>query len=272
MNQAGRPLTHSPNAHQALTFPNIYTIASGKGGVGKTWCSITLSSLLAKAGKKVLLFDGDIGLANIDIQLGLNPKYDLCDLLAQKCDLEQVITHFSDQGDMGQKVAFDILPGRSGSGILANLSPQQHQMIFHSFKTVSQNYDFVLIDLGAGIDHSIRNIGRVALHQLLVVTTEPTSLTDAYAYIKVMHQMNPGFQFQILVNRAPSEQVGQQTFATLSKVCETYLQLQVQLAGILEEDSHISKAIRQQRAMVSVFPNSKSIQQLDKICKTSFKN
>lgn len=259
------------NIHPIHTpaLPNIYVIASGKGGVGKTWCSITLSTLLAKAGKRVLLFDGDIGLANIDIQLGLNPTHDLYDLLSKKCGLKTSITHYSDKSDT-QKVGFDILPGRSGSGLLANLSRQQQQLLSNSFHTLSRNYDAVIVDLGAGVDCSIRNLGKIGLNQIIVTTTEPTALTDAYAYIKIMHHMNPEFRFQILVNRAPNKKMGMQTFKTLQKVCESYLNFAPTLAGVLEEDTNISQAIRRQKSMLMTFPNSKSLKQLEKIRETIF--
>jgi len=248
---------------------NIYVIASGKGGVGKTCCSITLASLLSKSGKKTLLFDGDIGLANIDIQLGLNPEYDLCDLLSQKCDLKSVITHYTDESET-QKIQLDILPGRSGSGMLGNLSPQQYSILFSSFKTLSSEYDIILIDLGAGVDHAMRNLAKIGQNQLVVVTTEATSLTDAYAYIKVMHHINSQFKFQILVNRAPNEKAGTQTFNTLQKVCETYLSLDIFLAGIIEEDQNFSQSIRLQKSMPLAFPHSKSIKQLNKIQRNIF--
>ncbi len=254
------------NASKESALPAVTVIASGKGGVGKTWCSITLATLAAKAGKKILLFDGDIGLANVDIQLGLNPKYDLYDYLSHTCEMEKAITTFSNDN-----ASFDILAGRSGSGILSNLSPQQRQDIHKLFESSALKYDHIIIDLGAGIDQSIRNLGKFGATQVIITTTEPTALTDAYAYIKVMHQLNPGFNFQILVNRAPNEQAGMRTYNTLKKVCETYLELSPSLGGIIDEDSHISQSIRMQKNISTAFPNSKSVKQLKKIQETLFR-
>ncbi|MDX2223491.1 MAG: AAA family ATPase, partial [Rhodospirillaceae bacterium] len=156
----------------------IIAVASGKGGVGKTFISITLSHALARRGQKTLLFDGDLGLANVDIQLGYMPQYDLGSVVAGKIPLNQAASHFEAGG-------FDVIAGRSGSGSLANIPLSRLQMLGEDIQLLASRYDRVIIDLGAGVEKSIRQLARAADTIIVVTSDEPTSLTDAYAFIKV---------------------------------------------------------------------------------------
>lgn len=157
---------------------NVIAIASGKGGVGKTWLAITLSHALARAGRKTLLFDGDLGLANIDIQLGLSEVRDVGLALSGKARMAQCVTRVS-------SVGFDVLAGRSGSGALATLPAPRVERIGQELLTLAEKYDHLLIDLGAGVDRTVQLLASRADTCLLVVNDEPTSLTDAYAFIKL---------------------------------------------------------------------------------------
>ena len=176
----------------------LIAVASGKGGVGKTWFAITLAHALARGGERVLLFDGDLGLANVDIQLGLMPRRDLGSVFDGDISLKGSVQGFEAGG-------FDIVAGRSGSGSLANLSVPRLAELVTDMEKLAAGYDRVVIDLGAGIDRTIRLLAARAATILVITNDEPTALTDAYAFIKMMHADKPGAGLQIVVNAAASD-------------------------------------------------------------------
>ena len=230
---------------------NVLAVASGKGGVGKTWFAITLSHALARAGRKVLLFDGDLGLANVDIQLGLMPKVDLGSVVAGRMTLNQAMTHFPDGG-------FDIIAGRSGSGTLANIPLSRLQMLGDDLVVLSNSYDKVVVDLGAGVEKTTRNFAQQAGTVLVVTTDEPTSLTDAYAFIKVTHIERPGTDMRIVVNMANSTREGERIYSTLLKACEGFLKISPPLAGVIRRDLKVRESIRNQTPILTRSPNAEA--------------
>lgn len=232
------------------TLPNnnIIAIASGKGGVGKTWLSITLSHLFARSGRRALLFDGDIGLANVDVQLGLMPKKDLGNVFDGKATLEEVITHYNG--------GFDIIAGRSGSTRLASVSLQSLSRIKEQMLGVAKNYDMVIIDLGAGIEQYVQFMASIASRCVVVITDEPTSLTDAYAFIKLCTTKLQNPNIQIVVNQAQTQKDGERTFAALSKACENFLKVKPTLLGIVRKDNKVRDAIRSQSSLLEKAPHT----------------
>ena len=227
---------------------NIIAVASGKGGVGKTWLSITLSQLFARSGRKILLFDGDIGLANVDVQLGLTPQRDLSQVLRGGSLLEDVVTHYP--------LGFDIIAGRSGSTTLANLSPEKLFTIKNQLLNLAKQYDYVIIDLGAGIEQYVQFMASMASNCIVVVTDEPTSLTDAYAFIKLCTTKLQKTQINIVVNQAITQKEGEATYNALSKACESFLKFSPALLGIVRKDNKVREAIRAQAPIVEKSPNS----------------
>lgn len=228
---------------------NIYAIASGKGGVGKTFLSITLSQALAKLRRRTLLFDGDFGLANVDIQLGIMPDRDLGNVMNNKVTLEQAIYRYK-AGD------FDIIAGRSGVANLANLTPLQLATLRNSLFQLSDVYDDVLIDLGAGVDRTMRLISAYAGHYLVVTNAEPTSLTDAYAFIKMTRYEDPDADIRIIINSADSHKDGERTYNTIARACLEFLKVKPMLAGIVRRDKRVPEAIRHQTPMFTYSPYS----------------
>ncbi|MDX1400281.1 MAG: MinD/ParA family protein [Kiloniellales bacterium] len=229
--------------------PKIVSIASGKGGVGKTWFSITLAQALARLGRNVLLFDGDIGLANVDIQTGLDPAQDLRGVIDGHYSLDDAICSCGDTG-------FDVIAGRSGSGSRASISNANLHFLMNEIFRVSQGYDHVLLDLSAGIDEAVRTLVCRADVTYLVTNDEPTAITDAYALMKLTYQERPDADLRVVVNMAPSQSGGQKTFATLSKVCNTFLSKEPALAGIIRRDEKVGHAIRRQSPLLTRYPGS----------------
>jgi flagellar biosynthesis protein FlhG len=232
-----------------LRAHNVVAVASGKGGVGKTWLSITLTHTLARMGRRAVLFDGDLGLANVDIQLGLVPTNDLGSAIEGTVPLAAVAERFEDGG-------FDIIAGRSGSGNLANLTPARLGELRRDLLEVSRGYDAMVIDLGAGVDRTVRHLAGIAATTLVVTTDEPTALTDAYAFLKVSRQANPKADLRVVVNMAGSVRDGERTYGTILKACQNFLKFSPPLAGIVRRDQKVRDAIRSQTPILTRSPGA----------------
>lgn len=238
------------------TSANMLAVASGKGGVGKTWLSVTLSQALARSGRRVLLFDGDLGLANVDIQLGLHPDNDLGGVLDGSYGLKEATVAHPSGG-------FDVIAGRSGTGSLANIPAGRLQQLMDDLAALAPAYDRVILDLGAGLDRTVRQLAGLARTSLVVATDEPTSLTDAYAFIKLAHMQNPKADLRIVVNMATSPAEGERTYATLLKACESFLKISPPLAGVIRRDSKVKDSIRHQVPILTRHPNSEAAQDIE---------
>jgi flagellar biosynthesis protein FlhG len=229
----------------------ILAVASGKGGVGKTWFSITLAHAFARTGRRALLFDGDIGLANVDIQLGLVPQSDLGSVIAGRASLDDTI--------LRHEGGFDVLPGRSGSGSLAALSTEALEGVIAAFIQAASRYDAVILDLGSGVDAAVRRLAAISDLLLVVATEDPTSLTDAYAVLKLYDQdrkaLGPA-NVRIVVNQASSTAAGARVYATLGRACERFLGRSPQLAGVIRRDERVRDAIRRQTLLLQRHPTS----------------
>ncbi|MFO0997604.1 MAG: MinD/ParA family protein [Alphaproteobacteria bacterium] len=227
----------------------ILAIGSGKGGVGKTWFSITLAHALARAEQRALLFDADLGLANVDIQLGLLPKRDLGDVVNQRITLGDAAMRF----EAGH---FDIVPGRSGSLGMATLGPDRRADLVRQIRGLTARYQWIILDLSAGIDDAVSSLAATATTCLVLCTDEPTSLTDAYAFIKLMRRRQAATAIQIVVNQASSREAGQRTFETLRRSCETFLNFAPELLGVVRSDPRVADAIRHQTSLLTRHPAS----------------
>ncbi|MEK9725555.1 MAG: MinD/ParA family protein [Rhodospirillaceae bacterium] len=237
---------------------NMIAIASGKGGVGKTWFSITLAHALAKRGRRVLLFDGDLGLANLDIQLGLMPKQDLSGVIAGRLTLNQAVVDYDEGG-------FHVIAGRSGSGGLANIASSRLQMLGDDLSLLAASYDFVLLDLGAGVERTVRQLAHNAGTCVVLLTDEPTSLTDAYAFIKVTHAERPEIDFRIVTNGVNSTREGERTYNTLLKACQGFLKISPPFLGTIRRDNRVKQAIRNQTPLLTRYPNTEAAEDVEKI-------
>ena len=262
-NTATEELSITPRGkipQEAVQGRNMIAVASGKGGVGKTWFSITLAQALSGMRCKTLLFDGDLGLANVDIQLGLMVPHDLGSVITGEKTLNQIISH-SNTG------RFDVIAGRSGSAGLASMPIGRLQILGEDLSLISNSYDKVILDMGAGVERPIRMLSSLARKIIVICTEEPTSLTDAYAYIKIMTMQYPEHDINIVVNQANSEREGQRTCETLLKACQNFLHITPPLLGIIRRDTRVRDSIRNQLPLISRYPTSDAAADVIKIAK-----
>jgi flagellar biosynthesis protein FlhG len=257
-----KPVPQQPSFRRGK---NMIAVASGKGGVGKTWFSITLAHALSKMGKNVLLFDGDLGLANVDVQLGLMPKRDLNDVIRGRLSLDKVIQRFDEGG-------FDIIAGRSGQASLSALPSQRLAHLRDQLLEVADSYDVVITDLGAGVDRTVRMLAATSTRTVLITTDEPTSLTDAYAFIKLGNAAGMSKNISIVVNMAPSILEGEKTYKTLLKACENFLRLTPPMAGMIRVDPKVKETIRHQTPLLTRAPNTQAAEDVEEIAKNVWKS
>lgn len=261
MNQVLDLKAPAPASQSAQKCGNMIAVASGKGGVGKTWLAVTLSHALARAGRKTLLFDGDLGLANVDVQLGLTAKHDLGGVLTGRYSLARAATGY-------ESGSFDVIVGRSGSGNLANLPSDKLNALSDDLAAISPDYHHVVLDLGAGVDRTVRRLAARAGMCLVVTTDEPTALTDAYALIKLTLAETREADLRIVVNIAESARHGERTYATLLKACESFLSVSPPLAGIVRRDSRVKDSIRNQTPLLTRHPNATAANDIELLARS----
>lgn len=227
----------------------LVAIGSGKGGVGKTWFAITLSHTLARRGFKVLLVDCDLGLANVEVQLGQRSARDLGRALGQAKDLASCITTI-------QPTGFDLLAARSGAALSAALDLPLAERLLCEIKTWRDRYDLVLLDLPSGNDLGMRCLMMAADDPILVTSEEPTALTDAYAVIKAVHKRMPGFRPAVIVNAVDDHQCGARIVEGLSRVCDRFLAMTPVPLGSIRRDRRVAEAISRQTPLLQCYPKT----------------
>jgi len=228
----------------------IIAVSSGKGGVGKTNVSVNLAISMAKQGKEVMLLDADLGLANVDVLLGLNTEYNLSHVMRGEKTLQEIIV----EGPANIKV----IPASTGISDMANLRPEEQMGLINAFSDLSDMVDVLIIDTGAGISDSVISFCGASQDIVVVVHDEPASITDAYAFIKVMSRKHNVNRFHILANMTHGVREGQELFTKLSKATDRFLDVVLSFLGAIPFDAKLRKAIQHQRAVVDVFPHSPS--------------
>ncbi|WP_028110173.1 MinD/ParA family protein [Ferrimonas futtsuensis] len=235
-------------AQQKQKMVKVIAVTGGKGGVGKTNVSINLATSLAQKGQKVLVLDADLGLANVDVLLGLRVKYNLSHVLSGECKLSEVLVE-------GPQGVF-IVPAASGTQAMVELTPAQHAGLIRAFSELEQEFDVLIVDTAAGISEMVLSYSRAAQEVVVVVCDEPTSITDAYALIKILSREHGVFRFRIVANMVRSLREGMELFAKLSKVTDRFLDVALELVATIPFDENVRKSVRKQRVVVEAFPRS----------------
>jgi flagellar biosynthesis protein FlhG len=227
----------------------VMAVSSGKGGVGKSNVVINLSLAFDRMGLQTLIMDADLGLANIDVLLGLAPRYNMSHVLSGQKKLEEVLVN----GPGNLK----IMPASSGVQELTRLTDEQKLLFLELLDGLETEVDVLMLDTGAGISDTVLYFNLAAHERIIVVTPEPTSLTDAYALIKVLYSKHGEKYFRILVNQASTESMGKSIFAKLSKVADHFLDgLSLDYLGTIPFDTSITKSVIQQKPLLELFPSS----------------
>jgi len=236
----------------------VLAVSSGKGGVGKTNIVANLAYVLSKQDKKVLVVDADLGLNNIDILLGLNPKFHIGHVLSGEKNVQDIIT----EGPAG----IHLLPAGGGLQELTQLDDEKKVVLMEELDQVSSGYDFLMFDTGAGISTNVTYFCSAAHEILLVATTEPTSLTDVYALIKTLYTKHAQKYFRVIINSVGSESEARLIFKNLAAVADRFLpDVSVEYLGYILLDPVVTKAVRQQKAFSELYPDSKVTQCINRL-------
>jgi len=233
------------------------SVTSGKGGVGKSTLLANLAVQMARLGKRVLILDGDLGMANVDVMFGLRAQYSLEHVLAGQMELAEVVIEVAPN--------IRLIPGGSGVASLQNLSAAERQFILDQVSELDWPVDILLVDTASGIDENVLTLNSAAEEILVVVTPDPSSLTDAYALIKVLHLKFNEDKFSIVLNMVTDEAEAQRTFKRLSDVALNFLNVSLSYAGFVPMDLDLRMATKSQQLVSRESPNSPASQSLRQI-------
>lgn len=257
------------SAHATAPRPRvapIFAIASGKGGVGKTWLSTMLATAYGRAGQRALLVDCDLGLANVDVQLGVRPQADVHSVIRGFLELDAAVTPVL--GGPGRNGGFDLIAGHSGSGALNSVKLEEVARIANGLSRLSPHYDKVILDCAAGIDPTVLRFARAADRLVLVTTDEPTALTDAYALVKVLRLQGHNVTPWVIVNMAENRIKGRKVFDQFALACNEYLGFKPRFAGVISRDPRVPDSIRAQTPLPVRHPQSQAYEDVIRIVET----
>ncbi|MEJ2609369.1 MAG: MinD/ParA family protein [Candidatus Thiodiazotropha sp.] len=237
----------------------VIAVTGGKGGVGKTNISANLGVALAEMGRRVMLLDADMGLANLDVVLGLHADRNLSHVMCGECSLEEILV----PGPKGMRV----VPGASGMQHMAEMTPAENAGLIHAFSEVANDVDVLLIDTAAGISDLVISFSRAAQEQIVIVCDEPASITDAYAIIKLLNREHGISRFRILANMVRTVQEGRDLYNKMCRVTDQYLDVMLTYMGSIPYDEQLRKAVKSQRPVVEAYPRSRAAQAFKNLAK-----
>jgi flagellar biosynthesis protein FlhG len=237
----------------------IIAIASGKGGVGKTVFTVNLGISLAKAGKKVLIIDGDLGLGNVNVLFGFLPKFNLYHVMKGHRSIRDIVFHTPE--------GVDIIPGANGYTQFANLDDKSRDQLIRSFSELD-GYDYILIDTGAGIGANVIGFALYANEMILVIAPDPSSVTDAYGLIKSLITLDKNKKISFIVNKIRSEQEGNKVVKRITEISYKFLGIKPVNVGFIFQDEEIERSVRKQKPFLLAAPKSKAAENLYQITGT----
>ncbi|PYI50385.1 MinD/ParA family protein [Paenibacillus flagellatus] len=235
----------------------IVTVTSGKGGVGKSNFTLNFALTLQKQGYKVLVFDADIGLANIDVLMGISPKYSLYHLLKREKTIWEIIQKGHNE--------LEFIAGGSGFNDLMRLTEAEVDYFADQVNQLNGHVDYIIFDTGAGLSQETLKFIVAANETIVVTTPEPTAITDAYAIIKMVNSLGHDVRFQLVVNRVTEAHEGKQTADKISLVAKQFLHINIPTLGFVEDDASVSKAVKKQVPFTVAFPTSAASRSIERL-------
>ncbi|WP_026958081.1 MULTISPECIES: MinD/ParA family ATP-binding protein [Aliagarivorans] len=226
----------------------VIAVTGGKGGVGKSNITLNMGIAMAAQGKRVMVLDADLGLANVDVMLGLRVTKNLSHVLSGECTLDDILV----EGPHGVLIA----PATSGTKSMVELSPTEHAGLIRAFSSLKTPIDVLLVDTAAGISDMVLSFARAAQDIMVVVCDEPTSITDAYALIKLLSNEHGVYKFKVVANMVRSLREGQELFAKLTRVTDRFLDATLELVSCIPYDNNVKLAVRKQKVVVDAYPKS----------------
>ena len=256
--QADRLRELAKGTNQSEKTTKVITVTSGKGGVGKSNFVVNLSIMLQKMGKKVLIFDADIGMANDEILMGFVPKYNILDCINRNLDIEDIII----TGPEGVK----LISGGTGLNKIKELQDEERRILLSKLEKL-EDYDYIIMDTGAGVNETVINFIAFSDEFILLTTPEPTSIMDGYSLLKTVSYFDVKKMVSIVVNRVYNEKEGEKTFLKLKNASTKFLSIKCNFVGCIEEDKKLSEAVRNQVPLVMSFPSSKAAKNISAIAR-----
>ena len=249
---------HNTTRLDGLAQPvRVIAITGGKGGVGKTSVAVNLATALAARSRRVVLLDGDLGLANADVFLGLSPRYTLAHVLAGERTLDEILVE-APQG-------FKLIPAAAGAADLAQLGPAEHLGLIRAFGSLATRLDVLIVDTAAGLSHSVLQFSQAAQQVMVVICDEPASITDAYALIKVLSRNHGVERFRILANQIRLPGGGRELYQRFERVAARFLDVTLEYAGEIPDDDCLRRSVRGQRPVLDEYPSSPAARAFKKL-------
>lgn len=233
-----------------FSFSRVIAVTSGKGGVGKTNFTINFAIELVALGKKVVVFDADLGLANTDIILGINPQYNLSHVIRGQKTLKEIIVNVP--------YGFKLIPASSGVAELANLNEYEVDKFIRDFEVLDKDTDILLIDTAAGIARNVLNFVLASQEVIIITTKEPTAITDAYALVKTLVAKEKGIDIRLVVNMCKTEEEAKAVANKIVTVCKRFLNIEVNYIGFILQDNSVSNSVIRRKPLAVKFPHSKA--------------
>lgn len=253
-----RQIIAAQSRKQSSPDARMIAVTSGKGGVGKTNFTINIALALRALGKEVTIIDADLGLANVDVLLGMISKYSFLDVLSGSVEAKDLVA----EGPNGVK----IVSGGSGLTDLVNIEDLSLERLIYALSYFNSISDFILIDTGAGISKSVMSFLDAASEIIVILNPDPTSITDAYALIKNISNIEEK-QVKLVINRVESAAEGKEAFAKISNTVERFLDIRIENLGFIFEDYHLGKAVKQQQPVITAYPRSLSSRAIEEIAR-----
>lgn len=251
-----RKLINNEEQEINKTTTKIITVTSGKGGVGKSNFVVNLAILLQNKGKKVLIFDADLGMGNDDVLMGLYPKHNIFDIIFTGLEIKDIII----TGTNG----VDLIPAGSALSKAQELEEDQKKLFIEKLETLDE-YDYILMDTGAGVNKDVLSFIAASEELIIVTTPEPTSLTDGYSLIKATDHYNLKTKAKIIVNKAFTKEEGEETYNKFNRAVTKFLKIDVEYLGCILEDKKLVQSVRQQKPFVILYPNCDASKDIEKI-------